>query len=395
MKKRSHSRHPLLLLAASVAAIASPCLLLSAIWDEQGDETPMMLRRAPTVLSSQRRLASVINDPNTVAFRNTDNATEVVVIEEGDVEGEVELEVMGEEKDEEKDEEEIEGDDNDDDALQFAVLLTSSDGFFDFWLNWLAFFERLAIPDLPVYLFAEDNATHTRCLELSHRLPQPEPSGHDQYKANVTCLPWDFVFDQSEAADSLGAYSYQNKDYNAMMTHRPAIVKALLEMGRHLIFSDSDVVWLKDPLAYIRKSFEAKDPTVHILGQQAYKHGNHICPGFTVYRACPEVIELVELWQQDLLSKENPSTNQGPFNKILDQASSQGISVTLPDGMTELRKVTPELLRKDLFPNGQLYFRQMTYRERKRALVVHNNFITGYDKKIDRFKQFNLWALDV
>mmetsp|Transcript_20700 Transcript_20700/g.42656 ORF Transcript_20700/g.42656 Transcript_20700/m.42656 type:complete len:393 (+) Transcript_20700:71-1249(+) len=391
MTKRSNSRHPLLLAAASVAAIASPCIFLSAIWDEQGDEAPTMLRRDPTVLTSQRRLANVIKDPKTVATRKTVNVTEE---EEEEVEakeeigGEVGVQVQ------------VEVDDNDDDALRFAVLLTSSNGFFDLWLNWLAFFERLAIPDLPVYLFAEDNATHARCVELSNQPREPKSSEsepepeHHQYQANITCLPWDFVFEQSEAVDSLGAYSYRNKDYNAMMTHRPAIVKALLEMDRHLIFSDSDVVWLKDPLPYIRTSFKATNPKVHILGQQAYKYGNHICPGFTVYRACPEVVELVELWQEDLLSKEGPSTNQGPFNKILDQVSSQGISVTLQDGTTELRKVTPELLRKELFPNGDLYFRQMTDEERKEALVVHNNFITGYEQKIDRFKKFNLWALE-
>ena len=32
----------------------------------------------------------------------------------------------------------------------FIVLLTCSDGFYDMWVNWLAFFEKLQIANLPV-----------------------------------------------------------------------------------------------------------------------------------------------------------------------------------------------------------------------------------------------------
>mmetsp|Transcript_29684 Transcript_29684/g.60792 ORF Transcript_29684/g.60792 Transcript_29684/m.60792 type:complete len:172 (-) Transcript_29684:338-853(-) len=46
----------------------------------------------------------------------------------------------------------------------FVVLLTCSDGFFQMWQNWLAFFVNLKIPNLPVHLFAEDNITFKKCL---------------------------------------------------------------------------------------------------------------------------------------------------------------------------------------------------------------------------------------
>jgi hypothetical protein len=41
----------------------------------------------------------------------------------------------------------------------FIVLLTCSNGFYDMFLNWLLLFGRLQIPNLPVYLFAEDEDT--------------------------------------------------------------------------------------------------------------------------------------------------------------------------------------------------------------------------------------------
>ena len=36
----------------------------------------------------------------------------------------------------------------------------------------------------------------------------------------------------------------------------------------------------------------------------------------------------------------------------------------------------------------------MTDEERDLAVVVHNNYIAGYDEKLDRFKKWGLWALD-
>ena len=36
----------------------------------------------------------------------------------------------------------------------------------------------------------------------------------------------------------------------------------------------------------------------------------------------------------------------------------------------------------------------MTEEERDLAVVVHNNYIAGYDEKLDRFKKWGLWALD-
>ncbi len=255
---------------------------------------------------------------------------------------------------------------------------------FDLWLNWLIFFERLAIPDLPVYLFAEDKVTHDRCLQL---LDQPRES---EYRADVTCLPWDFVFEKKEGSGSLRAFSYNQMGYKLMMTHRPTVVKRLLkEFGRHIIFSDVDVVWLKNPLLHIEQVFMNDDPVVHILGQ--FDKGK-ICPGFSVYRACPEVTKLIELWQEDL-SKGDPSMNQKPFNNVLDVAMSQGILVTDHDGSTSIKKITAAFLPNELFPNGKVYFEEMTDAERAEALIVHNNWIIGYDEKIDRFKDFDLWAL--
>ena len=46
------------------------------------------------------------------------------------------------------------------------------------------------------------------------------------------------------------------------------------------------------------------------------------------------------------------------------------------------------------FPFGKVYFEAMTEKERSEVVIVHNNFITGRNRKINRFKNHLIWALD-
>lgn len=45
---------------------------------------------------------------------------------------------------------------------------------------------------------------------------------------------------------------------------------------------------------------------------------------------------------------------------------------------------------RDIFPSGHDYFVQG---RRNKACVVHNNYIIGIERKIQRFREANLWQL--
>ena len=44
------------------------------------------------------------------------------------------------------------------------------------------------------------------------------------------------------------------------------------------------------------------------------------------------------------------------------------------------------------FPYGELYFDKMPANFRKSVVLIHNNWILGKTKKIERFIEYNLWA---
>lgn len=54
------------------------------------------------------------------------------------------------------------------------------------------------------------------------------------------------------------------------------------------------------------------------------------------------------------------------------------------------------LLPQVAFPTGGLYFKNQTWVEETKGMtvIIHNNYITGFEKKIKRFQDNGLWFVD-
>ena len=279
----------------------------------------------------------------------------------------------------------------------FIVLLTCSIGFFDMWENWLKFFEKLRIPNLPVHLFAEDNQTYVKCKQSVVQTNADVAINSLDYVVDLTCLPWDTVFSQQAVTNRIEAKGYRESGYVKMMSHRPAIIQYELEMGYDIIFSDVDVVWKKNPLPYFQEDFSSKNSSlnqqeVHVWAQSdGVKKGNDfLCPGFMVYRNCPETIALVDLWRRDISIDGKERRNQKSFNNLLWQAVKNGVEIASSPSPS---LIVPKTLPTHLFATGNLYFKEMSDEERSKVVIVHNNGISGYDNKVNRMKDFHLWLV--
>lgn len=69
---------------------------------------------------------------------------------------------------------------------------------------------------------------------------------------------------------------------------------------------------------------------------------------------------------------------------------SDGILISI------LLQVDLYLLPQSAFPTGGLYFKNQTWVEETKGkhVIIHNNYITGFEKKIKRFHDFGLWLVD-
>lgn len=54
------------------------------------------------------------------------------------------------------------------------------------------------------------------------------------------------------------------------------------------------------------------------------------------------------------------------------------------------------LLPQSAFPTGGLYFKNKTWVKQTKGkhVIIHNNYITGFEKKIKRFRDHGLWLVD-
>jgi len=297
-------------------------------------------------------------------------------------------------------------------SSNFIVLLTCSNGFYNMFLNWLLLFERLQISNLPVYLFAEDEQTHNLCNETQIQ------------HTNLTCLSWDFAFPNIQATDKIGANAWTSKEYATMMTHRPVVVQRVLKLGYNVIFSDVDVIWKRDPMPYIKTALYThgeiypgyytyadsddyietvqEKEMIHLLAQDDYTEG--LCPGFMIFMSCPATNALVNKWKEEL--EINPGRNQPAFNKVFKIAALEGIEIPLISSASSLahndsngmekRRVyfRAKVLPNNLFINGPAYSSTTNRSIQENTVVIHNNGINGYENKINRLRQWNMWILD-
>nr|CAD1833494.1 unnamed protein product [Ananas comosus var. bracteatus] len=89
----------------------------------------------------------------------------------------------------------------------------------------------------------------------------------------------------------------------------------------------------------------------------------------------------IEELREQPWSKKTKSNDQPAFNWALNKTAGQ---------------VDLYLLPQAAFPSGGLYFKNETWVKETKGMhvIIHNNYITGFEKKIKRFRDFGLWFVD-
>tara|TARA_B110000090_G_scaffold7060_3_gene7369 strand:- start:28195 stop:32406 length:4212 start_codon:yes stop_codon:yes gene_type:complete len=224
------------------------------------------------------------------------------------------------------------------DAAEWTVLITLSAGFDDVFLNWWAFYSKLNL-GMDVIMIAEDEQTYNKHINT----PGIEV--------------WKSLYRESAGALAL---TYKTHLYNRLVSRRASHLIRVLKAKQRVIYSDIDTAWLADPRPFLTGNFDM---------WAQLDNTNYYCTGFMAFIRTAQVLQFLDKWDKQLLKQ--PQLNQPLFNKILKGAAFPHKS----------------LPRKE-FPSGNMYFDQ---NKRKDVVVVHNNFIIGKDKKIQRFKDVGLW----
>lgn len=253
-----------------------------------------------------------------------------------------------------------------------VIVCAVSQPYLPFLNNWLISISRQKHQD-KVLVIAEDYAT---LYKVNERWP-----GH------AVLVP--------PAPNSQTAHKFGSQGFFNFTSRRPRHLLQILELGYNVMYNDVDMVWLADPFPYLEGNhdvyFTDDMPQVkplkhsHALPPPGKKGRTYICSCMIFLRSTNGAKLVMKKWIEELQeqpwSKAKKANDQPAFNWALNKTAGE---------------VDLYLLPQVAFPTGGLYFKNQTWvQETKgRHVIIHNNYITGFEKKIKRFREFGLWLVD-
>ena len=167
-----------------------------------------------------------------------------------------------------------------------------------------------------------------------------------------------------------------------MVNRRPTYIRTVLEMGIDVLFTDLDMVWLENPMAFLPDGYD-----MHVVEDL---HPDNTPPdyewlpmnmGFVYMSSTEPVLELVALWNKKI-SASPQTPDQVVMNDILKERVHRD---TLKINVLDNRE----------FPNGWNYFNRNwnTKFPTSTVRVVHNDMVHGYNPKVKRFKKRGMWYI--
>ncbi|CAL0329821.1 unnamed protein product [Lupinus luteus] len=265
-----------------------------------------------------------------------------------------------------------------DKALNFVakngtvIVCIVSQPYLPFLNNWLISVTRQKRQDM-VLVIAEDYASLDKVNE--------------HWPGHAVLIP--------PVLDAENAHKFGSKGFFNFTARRPSHLLKILELGYNVMYNDVDMVWLADPLAKLEGNHDvyfSDDMTAikplnhsHDLPPPGKKGRPYICSCMIFLRHTGGAKLVLKKWLEELQlqpwSRAKKSNDQPAFNWAL---------------MKTAKEVDMYLLPQAAFPTGGLYFKNKTWVKETKGLhvIIHNNYIVGFEKKIKRFRDYGLWLVD-
>jgi hypothetical protein len=148
---------------------------------------------------------------------------------------------------------------------QWMVGVTVSHGFHEMLDNWWCHYKQLKLT-MKVKMITEDALTF------------------DRYKSTreLQVVRGDFTLRTTNALD------YRTREYKKPVSKRATYLLKEIKNGKHIIYTDIDTVWLKDPRLYLKGGFDVWAPLYHWY---------HYCTGFVALSATSAVECFLIEWE--------------------------------------------------------------------------------------------------
>ena len=256
----------------------------------------------------------------------------------------------------------------------WIILLTVNNGFFDFFENWMAHYNRLGVAqrdEVGIVIVAYDDVVLEKI----------------RYYEN---LPPRTIVVSSEASvhtSNSTDFTYGSFEFKKLMANRANIILGQLYKGSSVILIDLDIVLLKDPFPYLIEPIDRGEYDMLIQFDRDWQHSpkaarlahrDTYCAGLFAAAHNPRILSFMEDWQHEL--SKQPTMNQRIYNELLER---------------NVHNITYAGLSTELFMSGHFYWD--VYADEPdilaKAVAVHGNFLKGHDEKKQRFIDSGMWLV--
>jgi hypothetical protein len=183
----------------------------------------------------------------------------------------------------------------------------------------------------------------------------------------------------------------------------------LLQTSHHIVFSDVDIVWLRDPLSYFRADIDADFQSNFDHDFFIPKKGDELNSGFYFMRSNHKTISLIQRAIQAY--RENPTIDdQTHLTRQLRFGLENGTAVYIPPNHTNNSSnfqnplSSGTLFFRNLpplhFPAGLTYLKdRRKYKKRQGnktdiPIIAHANYIEGHKEKKEKLRNNGYWLTD-
>jgi predicted O-methyltransferase YrrM len=155
-------------------------------------------------------------------------------------------------------------------------------------------------------------------------------------------------------------------------------IKHVLNTGYNVLYVDTDIVFLKNPMCYISSVLRSNDDIYIQSDEQEYTTNKPMtsinkCTGFLYIK---NTINSNNIVDNCILRIKDGECDQSAFNNVI-YTSTEDLKIFILD--------------EKLFLNGHRAFSNGDSTTNiKNAIVVHNNYLIGIDEKHNRFQRYGL-----
>lgn len=239
--------------------------------------------------------------------------------------------------------------------VQTKLLSYVNGGYLDFALNWLKYIRKLDMQDMVIMYCLDDESFYRMSTEKDIE--------------SVRWISSNFHIETTS--------EFHQKGWDALMWNKMEATHQLLTQGYNVLYADTDINFLKNPLSDLEKICEEGnyDVAFQVAG------GASICPGFFYAKSNAKTIHLFNIDREDfkrgyIETHEGGEIKQRKFKEDMMLLNLRLHRAIEPDDINYVQ------LSANGYPQGVHWERNIKNRGRERAeqdaFIVHFNCTVGW-----------------